>query len=206
MPRPGTRVESRIDGWQWQRVNLHPSIGSRNMEIFLLWIVVPVVVVGLLAHNRGRSLHWVWWAVFLGWIGAAIAIVALLSKGRAMPGGSRRLRSLPAGGCVEVVGESYRQSALWGIVGSRRPVDDRRLQIEAALKPEPENPYDSWAVAVFISGRHVGYLPKEIASQWQPRLGESGSTCRGWIVGGFELDDGELASLGVLLDLQESPD
>lgn len=192
------------------------------MEIVLLWILVPTVIVALLARNRGRSLHWAWWSVFLGWIGAVIAIIALVSKDRIepelahapttlspkrrQPDLRRRPRSLPAGGRVEVVGESYRQTALWNIVGNRKPVDDRRHLIDAVLIPEADNPYDAWAVGVFVGGKHVGYLPKETAAKWQPKLNESGGTCRGWIVGGFETNDGELASLGVLLELQESPD
>lgn len=193
------------------------------VEIVLLWMIVPAVIVALLAKNRGRSLHWTWWPVFLGWIGAIIAIIALVSKERIesapepistapLPPQPRRRqpdlrrlpRKLPAGGRVEVVGESRRQPVLWGIVGNRKPVDDRRQRIEAFLIPERDNPYDAWAVGVFINGEQVGYLPKEISRDWQPSLGEGGA-CHGWIVGGFETDDGELASLGVLLDLQESP-
>lgn len=35
----------------------------------------------------------------------------------------------------------------------------------AVLVAEPDNPYDSSAIAVWVRGRHVGYLQRELAAR-----------------------------------------
>jgi HIRAN domain len=66
---------------------------------------------------------------------------------------------------------------------------DDHITVEAQLIPEPNNEFDRNAVAVLVNGRKVGYLPAEIAGDYQPvllgllRRGLFG-TCKGAIVGG----------------------
>ena len=71
----------------------------------------------------------------------------------------------------EVVGESHYQDHLWSIVGEKWMADRRvRVAKPAALIPEPENPYDRNAVAVYVNGLITGYLSREDAAQHQPRI------------------------------------
>jgi hypothetical protein len=41
---------------------------------------------------------------------------------------------------------------------------------DALLLPEPSNPHDPNAVAVYMSGGHVGYVPRDVAAVMQPAL------------------------------------
>ena len=61
---------------------------------------------------------------------------------------------LPAGDIQDVVGESHYQAELEAIVGGK---SEAACEVEkwAHLVPEPENPYDRNAVAVYIEGRKV---------------------------------------------------
>jgi len=97
---------------------------------------------------------------------------------------------LPAGQSQAVVGESHYQPALRAAAGGRKAQDwDDHITVEAQLVPEPNNKFDRNAVAVLVNGRKVGYLPAEIAGDYQPvlvgllRRGLFG-TCKGAIVGG----------------------
>jgi hypothetical protein len=115
----------------------------------------------------------------------------------------------PGGETLEVVGESYRQDALWTIVGgwSREYVS---WPISAVLVPTPfvsptGDSDDPNAVAVHIQGHHVGYLSRHNASLYRPgidALSERCSTGRvglnGEICGGGERHDG-IGILGVFL-------
>ena len=101
---------------------------------------------------------------------------------------------------VNVAGESHYQDALRAITG---PGDVRR-ETEAHLIPEPENEYDPNAVRVEIGGDKVGYLPRELAPAWGPRLAELATrkrvgACEATIVGPAD------GTLGVFLRLP-SPD
>lgn len=66
---------------------------------------------------------------------------------------------------LEVVGEASYQDALTKLA-------DTRADLIALLVPEPDNPYDSSAVAVFVmddalDDPKVGYLPREVAAVYQ---------------------------------------
>lgn len=69
--------------------------------------------------------------------------------------------------------------------------------------PEPTNPYDSKALAVHIAMKHgyvahVGYVPRELASQIAPLLdGEELMIEIEEVTGGFEMWDGSQANLGL---------
>lgn len=106
---------------------------------------------------------------------------------------------------LEVVGESYYQDALWRIVGGIR--EDRvRHDVVAMLLPEPDNEYDRNAIAVRISGLHVGYLSRHDAAAYLPGLRAIMEAnpglpiaLEGVIVGGGEREDG-FGRLGVFLE------
>ncbi len=53
------------------------------MEVLLILAVLwglPVVIIGLMADSRGRSLAWVIWPLMLGWIGWVVAFLALVNQ------------------------------------------------------------------------------------------------------------------------------
>ena len=83
---------------------------------------------------------------------------------------------------VNVAGESHYQEALRAIAGP----GDVRHDTEAHLIPEPENEYDPNAVRVEIDGHKVGYLPRDLAPAWGPRLAELATRRR---VGALRGDD-----------------
>jgi hypothetical protein len=73
---------------------------------------------------------------------------------------------------IYVVGESHRQDALRDLVKRAKrenpDCDSHRVEITAALVPEPQNKHDRNAIQVQIDGRHVGYLSREDAIAYQP--------------------------------------
>jgi hypothetical protein len=82
-----------------------------------------------------------------------------------------RFQLLDGGVGLEVVGESYRQENLWGLVASPHRAEDRvRIDVCAVLKPETDNPYDSNAVSVWVDDHKVGYLSRDDARQYRPGL------------------------------------
>lgn len=115
---------------------------------------------------------------------------------------------------TEVVGESYYQDALAEIAGPKTSagVD---LDVKARLVPEPDNPTDPQAVAVYIEGRKVGHLAQDLAAQWvriQARRGETGQVVEvdANITGGWrqELRGGGTSegAFGVTLDILDELD
>ncbi len=64
---------------------------------------------------------------------------------------------------IHVVGESYYQEHLQrvvGVVGTHKP-------FAVWLIPEPNNPHDSNAVAVYVGAGKIGHLPRMEAEKWQ---------------------------------------
>ena len=104
----------------------------------------------------------------------------------------------------EVKGESHYQDSLSKICGGRTR-DGHELDVIAELKPEPSNEFDANAVAVFVQGRQVGYLPKAQAAKLQlsiARLAKSergGVGCRAQIVGGWDRGPSDQGHFGVRL-------
>lgn len=122
---------------------------------------------------------------------------------------------LPAGQSQAVVGESHYQPALRAATGGRKAGSwDDHIVVKAQLIPEPKNKYDRNAVAVRVGGRTVGYLPAEVAVDYQPvllgllRRGLIG-TCEGAIVGGGSKSYGiwlKVAEPDVISFFLEAPD
>jgi len=70
---------------------------------------------------------------------------------------------------LEIVGESNYQDALWRAAGGRT-TDRVRVEIQAVLATEPDNPHDPNAISVWIEERKVGYLCREDAEAYLPGL------------------------------------
>ena len=70
---------------------------------------------------------------------------------------------------VDVVGESYYQSAISNITG-RVGAEEIAWEGVAALVPEEQNRKDSNATAIYIEGQHVGYLSSEAAALYAPAV------------------------------------
>lgn len=97
--------------------------------------------------------------------------------------------TVPSGGYFEVAGTSHHYAEL-ARVFPPRPSDDDPLKVEvdAVVERERDNPYDPNAVAVRIHGRLAGYIPREHAPAWAAfldRLEAEGyrarATARVWI-------------------------
>jgi hypothetical protein len=103
------------------------------------------------------------------------------------------------------LGESHHQDALTAIVGGKG-AESVRIPTQATLVPEPDNPYDPNAVAVYIAGRKVGHLPRPAAQAFAPvgrRLAEQRQVgaCSATITGGWDRGDGDTRHFGITLDL-----
>lgn len=68
---------------------------------------------------------------------------------------------------IEVAGESYRRQAIAQVFSAAgRPLGGVMMRT-ALLVAEPANPYDHFAVMVYVDGQHVGYIPAEEAPRVQ---------------------------------------
>lgn len=109
---------------------------------------------------------------------------------------------LPGGHDVEVVGESHYDEALDGICGGRTE-DGHDQACVATLIHEPDNPWDSNAVGVWIEGRKVGHLSRQTAVAFQPvaqALAGRSATVAAVIRGGWDRP-GSRGNYGVTLDM-----
>jgi hypothetical protein len=70
---------------------------------------------------------------------------------------------------LEVVGESQYQDALWRVAGGRT-AERVRVEVQAVLHTEPDNPYNPNAITVLIDGAKVGYLCRDDAHAYRPGL------------------------------------
>jgi hypothetical protein len=105
---------------------------------------------------------------------------------------------------LEVVGESYRQANLLRLAaGQNRPGGQVRIKVHAMLLAEDGNPHDPNAVAVWIDGLMVGYLPRDQARTLRPGLlalqeREGKPIALEGVIGG-DMRDGSPGQLGVRL-------
>lgn len=75
----------------------------------------------------------------------------------------------------EVAGEWYRRDhlrELFSRAGALSP-EGAELHHQAALVPDPTNPYDRRAVAVYVEGLHVGYLERSDAARYHEAIANS---------------------------------
>lgn len=91
---------------------------------------------------------------------------------------------------MEVVGESHYQPALRAAARGRAADGwDEGILVEAAVIPDPSNPYDRNAVRIEVDGQLVGHLPRHAAAPYQRELlgaadGGAWGTCTARILGG----------------------
>lgn len=121
-------------------------------------------------------------------------------------GGAPTTVLLNGGGLVKGVGESHYQDAYAKVCGPK--TEQGHLQhVTVTLVPEPENPYDGNAVAIYVEGEKLAHLPKAEAAAYQPMilgLVRKGTTvqCRGVIRGGWARKGGkDEGGYGILLAL-----
>lgn len=63
---------------------------------------------------------------------------------------------------IEIVGEAAHQQHIGALLAR---YGDGEFTI--GLRGQPDNPYDSNAVVIYADGAVVGYLPRDLAAQWQ---------------------------------------
>lgn len=69
---------------------------------------------------------------------------------------------------IECTGESYRRKAIAQVfVAAGRPLGGVLMRV-AVLVADPANPYDRFAVMVYVDGQHVAWIPAELAPDVQP--------------------------------------
>ena len=101
-----------------------------------------------------------------------------------------------------VVGESHHQAVLADIAGGRSQ-DSVKKFCAALLVPEPDNPYDPQAVAVYIGRAPVGFLSRAVTSEFLEALERSGysrAACEAVIVGGWDRGPRDRGDFGVRLN------
>src|SRR6266542_3590930 len=105
---------------------------------------------------------------------------------------------LPGGVEVEVVGESHHDDAFNKITGGRTE-EGHNFDCVAQLVPEPNNPYDTNAIAIYIDGLTVGHLSRQTAIAYQPiarRLNGHPATCCATVRGGWDRGNGDRGYFG----------
>jgi hypothetical protein len=73
---------------------------------------------------------------------------------------------LPGGIEVQVAGESFHEDAIHAVEERRSPGSP----LVAVLVPDTGNPYDPNAVAAYVNGKLVGFLPRDMARRVQPAI------------------------------------
>jgi hypothetical protein len=106
-----------------------------------------------------------------------------------------------------VVGESNYQDALNAICGGKRE-EGHKWPVTAHLRLDDRNPHDPLAVAVWISGKVVGYVAGEDAKRLRTELlalnvGDRSIACSGKIVGGWDRGQGDEGHYGLKLSLSK---
>ena len=132
----------------------------------------------------------------------------LFGSGGDSPGDTVEVADLtngPGTYSIEVVGESYYQKNLERICGGRTE-EGHRLEVDAFLVLEDDNPHDRKAVRIDVLGGTVGYLDRRTARSFRKQLAKIGfaggvAKCSGIIVGGWDRGGGDRGYFGVKLDL-----
>jgi hypothetical protein len=101
-----------------------------------------------------------------------------------------------------VVGTLVHQDALETIAG-KRTRDGYHRKCAALLAPQPANPYDRHAVAVFVHAVEIGYLDQIYAREFLGALHATDfadAACEAQIVGGWERRSGDRGYVGLRLN------
>ena len=132
------------------------------MEILLillfLWFL-PVVVLCAMADSKGRSKHFGWWAVFLGWLGFVIAAIMIAAG---VPGAIDRWGAM----LVSAPGPSLYEELLQGLAAAELPYEALSPAVRADIEAESwavfQRPSQSlmwgadWRIRAWITGRGFG--------------------------------------------------
>lgn len=108
----------------------------------------------------------------------------------------------------EIVGEASYQPNLLALAGGSKGEYGAKIDEEAVLHPEPENPHDPNAVVVLIRKKKVGYIPRKDAPaflSFLKKVGADSAACDAKIVGGWDDGDGNEGHFGVKLSLSWPP-
>lgn len=105
----------------------------------------------------------------------------------------------------EIVGESHYQDHLEQLAGGRSR-ESAEVNRKAVLYLDNDNPHDRKAVAIYIDGLLVGYLPRDFARGYRAQLKRKKTphanlTCDARIVGGWDRGGDNRGHFGVRLDL-----
>ena len=144
--------------------------------------------------------------------GLGLLAWALSSKGNRQP----QARNTPPAGprvpriggngrySVDVVGESHHRASFEALLGSLAYTDDERFG-DALLQLQDDNPHDAQAVAVYVDGRQVGHLSRQMARDFRKALQRDGfGQLRQVAVGCRIYGGGEEGLFSVTLDLPET--
>ncbi len=109
----------------------------------------------------------------------------------------------------QVAGESHYQAGLARLTGGPSG-DGFRDDCTARLLPEPSNPHDPNAVAVYIGAEKVGHLGRDDAIEHRPAIDAAiaaygAATVRATIKGGWDRGGGDTGFFGVELQLGVRP-
>lgn len=74
----------------------------------------------------------------------------------------------------ELVGESHYRDTLLALVKKNDAFKLGELFVDAIIKQEPENEFDSTAVAVFVANKQVAYVPSSLSFDVTTFLDEQG--------------------------------
>jgi hypothetical protein len=108
----------------------------------------------------------------------------------------------------EIVGEAAFQHDLLLLAGGRKNARGVEIKEQAELHPEPFNPYDQNAVAVYIRGTKVGYFSRQdapIFKAFLQKVRADSAVCDALIVGGWDDGAGDEGHFGVKLSLSWPP-
>lgn len=107
---------------------------------------------------------------------------------------------------VDVAGESFYEASFLALCGPRT-LEGFKVASSARLQLQDDNPHDSKAVAVTISGHSVGHLSRDCARAFRRsvRYGALSAfeffECAAMIVGGWDRGPADSGNFGVKLDL-----
>lgn len=91
------------------------------------------------------------------------------------PTGQGSLAWSPRTEQLEVAGERYRAENLRALFERHAKVSESgaEARLPAVLVPDPSNPYDNRAVAVFVDGLHVGYMERPDARKYHAAIAQA---------------------------------